>query len=83
MGGGAFRFFGINIYQVSLYINTDRAAASPLLRDFVGQDMAALQKNESFYRAMMSGEVREGGREGGKGLEGREEGGWKGRKGGR
>ena len=80
MGGGAFRFFGINIYQVALYIDTHRAAASPVLRPFLGQDVASLQQNETFYKAMMSGQVRacvhapcwggrEGGREG-KGAEG-------------
>jgi len=66
MGGGAFRFFGINIYQVALYIDTHRAAASPVLRPFLGQDVASLQQNETFYEAMMSGQVREGRKEGGR-----------------
>ena len=57
MGGGAFRFFGINIYQVALYIDTQRAASSPLLLSYTGQGVEQLQKNESFYAAMMSGEV--------------------------
>ena len=70
MGGGAFRFFGINIYQVALYIDTHRAAASPVLRPFLGQDVASLQQNETFYEAMMSGQVRAYSRQGGK------EGGW-------
>lgn len=69
MGGGAFRFFGINIYQVALYINTHRAAASPVLRPFLGQDVAALQQNETFYQAMMSGQVRGGRRRREEGLE--------------
>jgi len=73
MGGGAFRFFGINIYQVALYIDTHRAAASPVLRPFLGQDVASLQQNDTFYEAMMSGQVCGGGRE--EGREGGREGG--------
>ena len=37
MGGGAFRFFGINVYQVALYIEANRAAASPQLKPFAGK----------------------------------------------
>lgn len=58
MGGGAFRFFGINVYQVALYIDAARAAASPRLRPFAGQSRAELQGNQSFYDAMMTPEVR-------------------------
>lgn len=54
MGGAALRFFGMNIYTVGLYIDTELAVKSPELQRFRGMDARELRNNESFYAAMMS-----------------------------
>ena len=54
VGGGALRFFGINIYTVGMYVDAQKAAKSPELQKFRGMSAESLRKDQSFYEAMVS-----------------------------